>query len=90
MAQQQWFVNGVEFNVGDKVRVMRQVESFDPNGMGDGVEWENTWVDDMDRFLGLEFEISDFSPEGVDLSEETCFYLFPLTALDKVASVGGV
>jgi hypothetical protein len=83
MAQKQWLVNGVEFKAGDRVRVMRQIETNDENGMGDGVEWENNWVDEMDKYLGLEFEILDISPEGADISK-TCFYLFPLAALDKV------
>ena len=77
--------NGVEFRPGDKVRVMRQVEESDPNGMGEGVPWDNCWVADMDNYLGLEFTIMDIDTFGVMFYSDTHVgYAFPLAALDKV------
>lgn len=88
-----WICNGVEFKVGDKVRVVRQVESFDPNGMGNGVEWENTWCSAdgdwkaMDGYLGLEFTIAEIESYGVTFETDLdgLSYALPLAALEKVS-----
>jgi hypothetical protein len=88
----QWILNGVEYRVGNVVRVMRQVEDYDPNGMGDGMEWDNTWIASdgedlgMDEYLGLSFEIAEISEEGVFFEgADACSYAFPLASLDKIA-----
>lgn len=96
--ERKWIYNGVEFNVGDKVRVMRQEETDAPNGMGEGVQWLNSWVGPeagaffsaeergMDAYLGMEFEIEHISAEGVSFVGH-CHnesYLFPLSSLDKI------
>jgi len=93
-----WVYNGVEFKVGDTVRVMRQEEDDAPNGMGDGIPWENSWIGgtveqslkgeyktDMDAFLGLEFVIEDIDFYGVTFEDSSGYaYAFPLSSLDKV------
>jgi hypothetical protein len=93
----QWILNGTEFAIGNVVRVMRQVQQDDPNGMGDGVAWNNNWVgidDDnscgpvgMNKHLGGTFVIADICDEGVEFegADEVSF-LFPLASLDKIAN----
>jgi hypothetical protein len=66
---------------------MRQVDDLDPDGMGTEVQWENTWIDDMDKQLGLTFEIANISDEGIEFEGASDIsYLFPLAALDYVAA----
>lgn len=96
-----WVCNGVEFKVGDKVRVMRRVKDNDPDGMGEGIPWQNNWIAaetgwaGMDGFLGLTFEIEDITAEGATFVvaekyrkfvEHDAQYAFPLSCLDKVAA----
>lgn len=95
MQNEVWVCNGQEFKVGDKVRVMRQVESFDPDGMGEGIRWANEWIpaEDldwkaMDGYLGLEFVIESIDSHGAvfeTFEADGPSYAFPLKALDKVA-----
>lgn len=81
-----WMYNGVEFKVGDRVKVVSDAESLDPNGMGVGVKWENTWAGScgeylhMDGYIGLEFEIADISELGVFFSDDFTFG-FPLSCM---------
>lgn len=72
-----WVHNGVEFSVGDKVKVVRKV-CEDTEGA-----WGNAWVDDMDNSVGEVFTISEISHEGVMFEE--CCYIYPLSCLEKVA-----
>jgi hypothetical protein len=94
----QWIVAGQEFAVGNVVRVMRQVEDLDPNGMGDGVAWPNTWVGfygeagdntpyGMNKCLGMSFVIADISEEGVEFEGAgELSFLFPLACLDFISA----
>lgn len=103
MQQAVWTNDGVTFQVGDVVRVVRMVESFDPNGMGSGKKWDNTWAGSclnqagMDGYFGLEFTISDINeqgvffeiPENLEGTEYTIGgYGFPLKALEIVRKRG--
>jgi hypothetical protein len=93
-----WIVAGQEFAVGNVVRVMRQVEDADPNGMGDGVKWENNWVGfygeagdntpyGMNKCLGMSFVIEDIEPEGVTFEGAgELSFLFPLAAFDFISA----
>ena len=72
-----WVHNGVEFSVGDKVKVVRKVCE------GTEGDWDNVWVDDMDNSVGEVFTISEISHEGVMFEE--CYYIYPLSCLEKVA-----
>ena len=86
---EQWIYNGVEFKVGDRVKVVSDAVTNDPNGMGAGVEWNNCWVHatnedgylqmGMDGFISMEFEIHDIDEHGVYFSEES--YGFPLSCM---------
>lgn len=89
-----WSYNGTEFNVGDKVRVVRRTEDFAPNGMGEGIMWENQWIKadndgpNMDRYLGLEFEIDYIVNTGVLFKdwEAWASYAFPLSSLENIST----
>lgn len=89
-----WEYNGIEFSVGDRVRVVRLPDDR-VGGMGPGTVWENIWVKGMDAAItlghaGVDFEIYDIRIEGVEfapLVDCDCFltdYLYPLSSLEKV------
>lgn len=83
MSRNTFVCNNVEFKVGDKVRVMREVETGDSNGMGEGQSWENSWEEGMTLCLGLEFEIENIYRDiGAEFKGGS--YIFPLAALMKV------
>jgi hypothetical protein len=70
-----------EFKIGDRVKVVRQVPSNDPNGMGSGLQWCNSWIDSMDKFIGKEGVITyvdNLCGIGIGL------YSFPSAALELV------
>lgn len=86
-----WVYNGVEFNIGDRVRVVRFEQDKAPNGMGEGVAWGNTWQDTMDQAIGFEFEVFEIDPELgvlfcplVDCDFPAADYGYPLSVLQKV------
>jgi hypothetical protein len=83
-----WVYDGVEFNSGDRVMVAGFTDSFDPNGMGEGVKWFNVWEDEMNDAIFHEFEINHISEEGVcfvDIEGYTSsMYMFPLSVLKKI------
>lgn len=91
---EKWIYNGVEFNVGDRVKVVDIAENFEENGMGFGVYWNNVWahsymdVDQnlhmgMDGYIGMEFTIEDISEEGVFFEgyQDGVSYGFPLSCM---------
>lgn len=91
----EWIYNGVEFQIGDRVKVVRDAEDGDPNGMGAGRSWNNGWIHAengyqlMDGYIGLEFEVADIDEHGVFFSEDHT-YGFPLSCminLSKKASL---
>lgn len=77
MAYRSWEYNGVEFNPGDRVKVVRLEHDAAPNGMGSGIQWDNNWigrekdadgntvVDGMDGAIGHEFVINTIDERGV-------------------------
>lgn len=78
-----WISNGVEFNVGDTVKVVRSVRSESENGMGCGIRWDNTWANGaMDEAIGNSYSVTDISEQGVGLDGND--YNYPLAALEKV------
>lgn len=84
-----WIYNGVEFKKGDYVKIARFEESFAPNGMGYGREWDNTWLQGtMDLFIGRTATIEWIDDYGVIFSdyegEENIGYAWPLSVLEKV------
>lgn len=88
MADRKWVYGGVEFNPGDYVRVMGLAVDGEEDGMGDGVDWENSWVDEMDKACGHIFEINEIREEGAFFVEiEGDFtdagYGYPLSVLQK-------
>jgi len=74
--------------VGDKVRVVRKVESYDVHGMGHGIMWRAKWPSDMDSAIGREFTVDSVdsvkSGNGVTLRHNNWNYNFPLSALELV------
>lgn len=89
MTVKQWVYNGVEFKVGDIVRVMGLAVTEEEDGMGLGQKWENSWVDDMDNALGHIFEINEIREEGAFFVEfegeiNDGGYGYPLSVLQKV------
>lgn len=93
----EWVYNGVEFNVGDKVKIVRIEEDDAPNGMGVGKQWVNNWADGvsyrgtifqgMSSYLGYEYEINDIDETGVYFvvdESHTNEFGYPLSALEKV------
>lgn len=83
MSDKKWICNGVEFKVGDKVKIVRKVASHCGNGMGEGVEWENIWEMSMDNYIGEIATIDYIGYAGVSFEEGG--YGWPLSALEKVA-----
>ncbi len=83
-----WIYNGVEFKAGDRVMVMRFVTDDEPDVMGEGREWNNVWVEDMNEAIFHQFEIMDISEEGVLFYEIEDFpaseYMYPLSVLKKL------
>ena len=73
------------FKVGDKVRVVKRVETQDG--------WRNVWVDEMDFYIGKQFTIGDISSRGgvyFDVENYSDFsddeYGFPTDALELVSA----
>jgi hypothetical protein len=83
-----WNYYGTLFRPGDKVRVVRIEEDEAPNGMGEGTIWHNSWPSEMDRAVGLVFEIDDIDEQGVHFAEPEhspiTWYAYPLSALEKI------
>jgi hypothetical protein len=72
-----------EFKIGDRVKVVRKVPSNDPNGMGCGLQWCNSWNDSMDEFIGKEGVIDHFVPYNSGANLGGCFS-FPISSLELV------
>lgn len=82
-----WDYNGVVFEPGDRVRVVRFAETLETGGMGNGVDWDNCWIQgDMDDYIGLDFTIDNIYVEGVEFVETVggWKYRFPLSVLVKI------
>jgi hypothetical protein len=78
-----WIYNGVEFKVGDRVKVVRKVASFAHHGMGNDLEWDNSWVEpEMCSELGVTGKVTPISRRGVCVNE--LGFGYPLAALEKV------
>ena len=72
----------MKFKVGDIVRVVRKVESYDINGIGEGEKWCYRWSDDMSNFIGKEVEVKVcYLKLGYCVESGYCF---PETALELV------
>jgi hypothetical protein len=92
LTQEKWELNGTEFRVGDKVMVYFPEADNAPNGMGEGIEWGNGWIDDMNYAVGGVFEIAAIEYTGVEfvdyVDEATLHphggYHYPLSSLVKV------
>jgi hypothetical protein len=84
MSNKKWVYNGVEFKVGDTVKVMQKTPSHAPNGMGEGIEWRNSWNSGLDCYLGAEGVIYSIEDSGCWL--ESSSYGYPLASLKKVTS----
>jgi hypothetical protein len=68
---EQWVYNGVEFKPGDKALIafLGIQECFTLNGMGEGVDWDNKWVERMDYAVGGVHEIESIDEFGVEFVE---------------------
>jgi len=72
------------FKVGDKVKVVRRVDPLDPNGMGEGKKWCNSWESpEMDDSIGKEFIISEID-EFLGVRFLNASFNYPIAALEKV------
>ena len=78
----QLLVEETPFKVGDKVKVVRKVDGYDPNGMGKGKTWKNSWQTNMQEVIGREFVVEDIRESGVYFVGYS--FGFPITALEKV------
>lgn len=97
---EQWVYNGVEFREGDRVKIVRDAEDYDPNGMGAGVTWKNGWIhtqkDDglvyphMDGYIGLEFEIEFITEHGAFFTAEDNSFGFPLSCMINLTQRGNL
>lgn len=79
----QWVCNGIEFTVGDKVRVLREYDSAEKgDGMGTGCVFSNSWAPGMDKEIGKEFTIRSIDSTGVSFKEAG--YGWPLCVLKNL------
>lgn len=76
--------DGVEFKVGDKVKVLSVGVSDDPNGMGPGVRYMNSWVRSMDDSVGKIFIIASITSNGVHFEQDYLGY--PLNVLENLST----
>lgn len=79
----------IELKVGDRVKVVRKVEGYHPDGMGPGEEWLNSWIPSMDDAIGKTatiVEIDLVTGYSLRSDELSCWddYDFPLLALERV------
>jgi hypothetical protein len=97
--ESKWVCNGVSFAPGDKVKIVRMEQSPAPNGMGDGVAWQNSWsegykndnlginVRGLSEYIGFTYEINNIDETGAYFVEDEDHnnpYGYPLTALEKI------
>lgn len=54
----------MKFKIGDKVKVVRKVETHSFDGMGEGIEWGNSWTSKMNDSIGKTFIIRSYYPQG--------------------------
>lgn len=84
----------MSFQVGDVVRVGSQGVTNDPNGMGPGIRWVNSWVAEMDINVGITFTVKDIDEHGVWFEEQDSDnlhggYGYPINVLEPVALTTG-
>lgn len=96
MSNEAWVCNGVSFQSGDKVKIVRIEETGASGGMGKGIQWENDWSDymsemptvyDMGYYMGHSYEINHIDETGayfVDDEDHKNPFGYPLTALEKM------
>lgn len=65
-----WAYDGMQFKVGDTVRIAfngggEWAPVFKANGMGDGVDWDNKWEEEMDIAVGGVHDIEEINEHGV-------------------------
>jgi hypothetical protein len=74
----------MNFHVGEQVRVIDTGKTRDPNGMGAGKMWLNSWENEMDEAhygKGL-FTIEEIDPDlGIKFVDHTFYY--PANVLKK-------
>jgi hypothetical protein len=75
-----WECDGVRFKVGDKVKIVRKVETHDKNGMGLGREWKNCWNPAMDGLIGESGKIGNITDQGAWVDDVS--YYWPLSSLE--------
>lgn len=69
--------NKVEFQIGDRVKVVKKVEKE--------AGWENTWyAKNMDKYIGNIYTIQRIDVSGVRFGEDAQSYGFPSTSLELV------
>ena len=72
-----------EFKVGDKVKIVREIPTDDPNGMGEGKKWDNSWNPLMSNEIGATSTITRIAPHGAQL-EDGLRWWWPLAAFVHV------
>jgi hypothetical protein len=73
-----------ELKIGDKVRVVRAVATDDKNGMGEGVEWQNSWVGEMDKMVGKTTTITGVCINNTGYAIADCGFSYPLACFEPV------
>lgn len=72
-----------DISVGSKVKIVREVKSNDPDGMGEGKEWRNSWTYRMSEALGKE-GIVEFISGRTGVRIAGIPFSYPLAALELV------
>jgi hypothetical protein len=75
-----WVYNGVEFKVGDKVKIIQKVEAHAKDGMGQDKEWMNCWNPEMTPLIQKKDKITSITDQGVGFEELGFFW--PLSSLE--------
>lgn len=83
----QWISGGVVFKEGDEVVVMCDCDDEDPDGMGAGYPWMNSWCERMNEAFGKRFTIDYITGEGVffvHTDDPVTWYGYPLKCMENM------
>lgn len=64
------------FKPGDEVKILRKAEGHESG-------WGNSWVEEMDKFVGKTGKIASITEHGINVEVESNWYSYPYFVLEK-------